>query len=206
VSDWAVALRQMAAKQPETLLAGHGLPIFGADRVQRALLDTAELLDSLESQTIALMNTGASLDTVIHSVEVPAHLRELPYLRPVYDHPQFIVRNVWRRYGGWYDGEPDNLLPAPRVELAREWVALAGGVGAVLARIDALLDRGNAQMACHLVEYAALTVPDSDEAHALRGRAYRQRAEGDPTLMSRAIYLHAATSSDVGKRDLVGDW
>jgi glyoxylase-like metal-dependent hydrolase (beta-lactamase superfamily II) len=206
VSDWAVALRQMAAKQPETLLAGHGLPIFGADRVQRALLDTAELLDSLESQTIALMNTGASLDTVIHTVEVPAHLRELPYLRPVYDHPQFIVRNVWRRYGGWYDGEPDNLLPAPRVEQAREWVALAGGVAAVLARIDALLESGNAQMACHLVEYAALTVPDSAEVHALRGRAYRQRAKGDPTLMSRAIYLHAATSSEVGKRDLVGDW
>ena len=205
-SDWAVALRKMAALRPETLLSGHGMPIFGADRVQMALVDTADLLDSLESQTIAMMNTGASLDQVLHAVEVPAHLAELPYLRPVYDHPQFIVRNVWRRYGGWYDGEPDNLLPARRVDQANEWVVLAGGVHAVLARISELLDAGNTQMASHLVEFAALVEPGSTEVHELRARTYRQRAVGDPTLMSRAIYLHAATSSDVGRRDLVGDW
>ena len=22
----------------------------------------------------------------------------------VYDEPEFIVRNIWRLYGGWYDG------------------------------------------------------------------------------------------------------
>ena len=60
----------------------------------------------------------------------PRRLLDKPYLRPVYDHPQFIVRNIWRLYGGWYDGEPDNLLPAPRAEQAREWVALAGGIDA----------------------------------------------------------------------------
>ena len=65
---------------------------------------------------------------------MPEHLLAKPYLRPVYDHPQFILRNIWRLYGGWYDGEPDNLLPAPRAEQAREWVALAGGVEKVLAR------------------------------------------------------------------------
>ena len=114
LSDWATALREMAALEPEIMLAGHGLPIFGRDRIVPALVDTAELLDSIESQTLELMNQGKALDEVLHSVEVPAHLTEKPYLRPVYDHPQFLIRNVWRRYGGWYDGEPDNLLPAPR--------------------------------------------------------------------------------------------
>ena len=109
------------------LLAGHGLPIFGADRVRAALTDTAELLESLEAQTLTLMNTGCTLDRVIHEVEVPAHLRDKPYLRPVYDHPQFIVRNVWRRYGGWYDGEPDNLAARRRAPSRRaEWVDTRG--------------------------------------------------------------------------------
>ncbi|MEZ5726736.1 MAG: alkyl sulfatase dimerization domain-containing protein [Burkholderiaceae bacterium] len=49
----------------------------------------------------------------------PEHLADRPYLQPVYDHPQFLVRNIWRRYGGWWDGEPDNLLPAPRAVQAR---------------------------------------------------------------------------------------
>ena len=127
-SDWAAALREMAGCGAEIMLCGHGLPIFGADRVRQALIDTAEVLDTIETQTVALMNDGVPLDRVLHAVEIPERLRELPYLQPVYDHPQFLVRNVWRRYGGWYDGEPDNLLPAPRAEQAREWVTLAGGL------------------------------------------------------------------------------
>jgi len=206
VSDWAASLREMAALGPEIMLCGHGLPIFGADRIQRALLDTAELLDSLEDQTLALMNEGKSLDHVLQAVEVPGHLRALPYLRAVYDHPQFLVRNVWRRYGGWYDGEPDNLLPAPRAQQATEWVALAGGVDRVLARARELLDVGELRLASHLVEHAALAEPGSADVHQLRAIVYRTRATGDPTLMSRAIFLHAASSSDAGQRDLAGDF
>ncbi|MFI5041590.1 MAG: alkyl sulfatase dimerization domain-containing protein, partial [Acidimicrobiales bacterium] len=119
---------------------------------------------------------------------------------------QFIVRNVWRRYGGWYDGEPDNLLPAPRAHQASEWVALAGGIERVLARAAELLEAGDLPMASHLVEYAALAEPASAAVHDARGRVYRTRASGDPTLMSRAIFLHAASSSDAGQRDLAGDF
>ena len=48
------------------------------------------------SQTLALMNAGARLDEVIHTVIPPADLMERPYLQPVYDEPEFIVRTVWR--------------------------------------------------------------------------------------------------------------
>jgi alkyl sulfatase BDS1-like metallo-beta-lactamase superfamily hydrolase len=209
VSDWAAALREMAGLGAEIMLSGHGLPIFGADRIHRALVDTAELLDSIEAQTLAIMNTGATLDRALHEVEVPAHLRDLPYLRPVYDHPQFIVRNVWRRYGGWYDGEPDNLLPAPRAQQAAEWVALAGGVDAVLARADSLLASGDARMACHLVEFATLAAPDAARAadiHARRARVYAARAAEQESSMARNILQHAASSSDRGQRDLAGGY
>ncbi len=206
LSDWAAALRQMAALQPEIMLSGHGLPIFGTERVVPALLDTAELLDSLESQTLALMNQGKNLDTVIHEVEIPAHLRDKPYLRPVYDHPQFLVRNVWRRYGGWYDGEPDNLLPAPRGQQAAEWVALAGGVSAVLSRAETLIADGDARMACHLVEFAALAEPDNDEVWAVRAAAYRANSATHESSMARNILHHAALASEERTRDLAGDY
>ena len=54
--EWAAGLREMAGLDAEVLTAGHGLPIFGADRIRQALTDTAELLESLEAQTLALMN------------------------------------------------------------------------------------------------------------------------------------------------------
>jgi alkyl sulfatase BDS1-like metallo-beta-lactamase superfamily hydrolase len=204
VSDWAVALREMAALGPEIMLAGHGLPIVGRDRIVAALTDTADLLQSLEDQTLALMNQGVTLDQVLHEVEVPSHLLDKPYLQPVYDHPQFIVRNVWRRYGGWWDGEPDNLLPAPRAEQAREWVSLAGGVDAVLARATELESSGDLRLACHLVEMAVLAEPSSDAVHALRGEIYSARSGTQVSSMARNILNHAALASEQGKRDIAG--
>ena len=179
-SDWATALREMAGCGAEIMLCGHGLPIFGADRVRQALTDTAEVLDTIETQTLALMNDGVPLDRVLHAVEIPERLRELPYLQPVYDHPQFLVRNVWRRYGGWYDGEPDNLLPAPRAEQAREWVTLAGGLENVLARARELAAAGDHRLACHLVEFAVLFEPGSSRGPRGAGRGLRgpQRRAG----------------------------
>ena len=201
LGEWAVALRTMAGLGADTMIPGHGFPIFGAGRIRTALTDTADLLDSIEGQALAIMNTGASLDTVLHEVQIPEDALEKPYLRPVYDHPQFLIRNVWRLFGGWYDGEPDNLLPAPRAEQAREWVALAGGLDAVLARAAALCAEGNLRLACHLIEYAVHAHPDSKPAHDLRAEIYDARAAQQTSSMARGIFSFAATSSRAGKRD-----
>jgi alkyl sulfatase BDS1-like metallo-beta-lactamase superfamily hydrolase len=120
----------------------------------------------------------------------------------VYDHPQFIVRNVWRRYGGWYDGEPDNLLPAPRAEQARVWVELAGGLERVLARARELAMNGDHRLACHLVEFAVLHEPASAEAHEARADVYAARGAGQVSSMARNILGHAAHASRAGRRDL----
>src|SRR6202022_3886536 len=83
--DWAVALRTMAELDAVTLLPGHGLPILGADRVRQALLEAAALLEHLHDSTVAMMNAGATLDEIVHTVHAPPELLERPYLRPVYD-------------------------------------------------------------------------------------------------------------------------
>jgi glyoxylase-like metal-dependent hydrolase (beta-lactamase superfamily II) len=132
--EWAQALRRMLALQPEYLLPGHGLPVVGADRVARALSDTAELLEALVSQTLEVMNGGGRLDEAIHTVAVPRHLADRPYLQPVYDEPEFIVRTVWRQYGGWWDGNPATLKPAAERALAAELASLAGGPAALARR------------------------------------------------------------------------
>ena len=51
----------------------------------------------------------------------------LPWLQPLYDEPEFVVRNIWRMYGGWWDADPASLKPSPRVDLAKELSVLAGG-------------------------------------------------------------------------------
>ena len=63
LSDWAAALREMAGLGAEVMVAGHGLPIFGADRIETALRDTAELLDAIEDQTLVAHEPGLHRST-----------------------------------------------------------------------------------------------------------------------------------------------
>ncbi len=193
--EWAVALREMAALRPELLLPAHGMAIGGADRVVSVLQNTAEALESLHEQTLALMNTGARLDDVIHTVKLPDHLAELPYLQPTYDEPEFVVRNIWRLYGGWYDGNPAHLKPARDADLAREMASLAGGASILATRAESLATDGDLRLACHLVEMAYLADPDDVAVHAIRAAIYEARRKVEKSFMATGIYRAAALDS-----------
>ncbi len=186
--DWATALRTMAALRAETLLPGHGLPVLGADRVEQALTDTAALLEHLHDATLELMNGGATLDEIVHTVHAPAELLERPYLRPVYDEPEFVVRNVWRLYGGWYEGDPARLKPAPDVAVAAEVASLAGGPGALAARALAVADAGDLRLAGHLAQWAALAAPDDPSVQGVKAEVYERRVADATSTMAKGVF------------------
>jgi alkyl sulfatase BDS1-like metallo-beta-lactamase superfamily hydrolase len=194
-ADWAAALRQMTELGAELMLPGHGPPLRGAERVRTALSDTAALLESICDQAIALMNQGASLDELLQRVRAPAELLERPWLRPIYDEPEFIVRNVWRFYGGWWDGNPARLKPAPDATLAGELAALGGGADRLAGRALELADAGELRLAAHLAELAALADPGSREAQAARAAVYGRRAELEPSTMARGVFAWAANEA-----------
>jgi len=194
-AEWAAALREMSSRDPELLIPGHGAPIFGPERVRQALTDTAEWLESLVSQTLALMNAGATLEQVLREVKPPAHLAERRYLQPVYDEPDYVVRNLWRLYGGWYDGVPSHLKPAPEADIGREAITLAGGVDRLVSRARALAAEGRLALASHLVDWAVAALPEHREAHAARAAIYEQRAQEARALMTRGIFSAAARES-----------
>ncbi|HET7722076.1 MAG TPA: alkyl sulfatase dimerization domain-containing protein, partial [Acidimicrobiales bacterium] len=172
--EWAAGLRKMSSLGAEVLLPGHGFPILGADRIRQALDDTAELLESLVAQTLEMMNAGERLDDIVHAVQAPAHLLDKPYLKPVYDEPEFVVRNLWRLYGGWYDGNPAHLKPAPDAILAAELARLAGGAGVLASRAQQLAAAGDLRLAGHLAEMAAMAAPNDAGVHAARAEVFGQ--------------------------------
>ncbi len=193
--DWSLALREMAALDAEVMLPGHGLPVVGAERVKAALEDTAALLESICDQTFELMNRGLPLDEVLHAVEPPAELVSKPYLKPVYDEPEFIVRNLWRLYGGWYDGNPAHLKPAPEAELAAELAQLAGGADRLAERALELAGEGSLRLAGHLAELALQADPGSEAARDARAQVNERRADEATSTMARGIFRWAATDA-----------
>jgi alkyl sulfatase BDS1-like metallo-beta-lactamase superfamily hydrolase len=193
--EWAAAMRTMADMDAELFLPAHGLPIAGAARIRRVLLDVADTLEKLVRETLAMMNDGAALNDIIHSVHVAPEMLERPYLKPLYDEPEFVVRNVWRMYGGWYDGNPANLKPAPDAALAAELAAVAGGAGKLAARAQALAEAGELRLACHLIEFASRAAPDDKALLAQRAAIYQQRRDSETSLMAKGIFGEAAGAS-----------
>jgi alkyl sulfatase BDS1-like metallo-beta-lactamase superfamily hydrolase len=193
--DWAAALRSIIEREPELMLPAHGLPIVGRERIARVLDVAATALEALVRDVLAMMNGGASLDEIIHTVRVDDAVLQLPYMRPLYDEPEFVIRNVWRRYGGWWDADPANLKPAPRAAIASELAALSGGSDRLAARALELADAGDLRLACHLVELAVGAAPDDPAVHAARADIYERRRQRETSLMTKGIFAATVRES-----------
>ena len=193
--EWAQALRKMISQGPELLLPAHGLPIEGKARIALVLDDIATSLESLVMQVIDMMNTGETLDTIIHSVKVPQSILDKPYMRPFYDEPEFVVRNIWRLYGGWWDGAASRLKPAPDAVVAQELAALAGGAKVLMNRALEIAD-SDLRLACHLADLAGWAEPENAGIHANRAAIYDKRRRSELSLMSKGIYKSAARESE----------
>ena len=202
--DWAVALRAMAALNPELLLPAHGPAVGGAHYVNTVLIDTATALESLHTQVLTFMNQGARLIDVVHTVRLPESLAGKPYLQPTYDEPEFVVRNLWRLYGGWYDGNPANLKPASDVAIAVETASLCGGALALASKAESLANT-DLRLACHFAELAVLAEPDNVRVHQVRAAVYETRRDIEQSFMASGIYRTAARDSRQRLRELEGN-
>ncbi len=193
--EWAVALRKMLALEPELLLPAHGLAVSGKERVATVLDDLATALEQLVEDVVAGMNAGATLDEIVRSVQVSDDLIQRPWLRPIYDEPEFVVRNTYRLYGGWWDGDPAHLKPPPAAALAVELADLAGGVAALAERARDRSEAGDHRMACQLVELAAQASTDPG-IWRLRSQLYLTRAGHETSLMAKGVFSEAARAGD----------
>ena len=160
----------------------------------------ASTLERLVEDVVSAMNAGATLDDIVSSVVVDPAVLELPYLRPMYDEPEFVIRNIWRLYGGWWDGKPSRLKPASDVALAKVVAEMAGGPSNLARRARQLADAGDFRVACHLIDMASDSEPASQEIHEIRASIYMDRRADESSLMAKGIFESAANES----RQLLG--
>ena len=205
ISDWSEALNLMIKKEAEIMIPGHGLPIYGRERIKVALSTTSAFLENLEEQTLQLMNKGKSLNEVFHQVKIASEFMDNPWLKPVYDDPKFLIKMIWRRYGGWWDGEYDRLLPDTRENEAAEWIELAGGVNKIIEKALSNSEKGKHALAAHLIEVAYYAEKDNEKIHLARKKIYEAISKIQSSSMARNIFNHASLASAENKRDLASE-
>jgi len=190
-TEWAEALEQMASLHPDVLVPGHGPPIQ-SEEVQRVCLDTARALRYLHEEVVKRLNQGAWIEQILEEVRLPEDLAKKPYLAPVYGCPTFLIHGIYRRYAGWYDGNPSHLFPSRTMDIAKEVVPLAGGPEALLNRAKTLKEAGETQLALHLVDFV-LDNPETAslrEAHVLKADLLQARADEEPSFIARNIFAN----------------
>ena len=98
------------------------------------------------------------------------------------------MRNIWRLYGGWYDGNPARLKPRRTPRWPPRWPRWPAASDRLATRASSWPKRGDLRLACHLAEFAGLAAPDDVKVHRARHDVYDRRRRSELSLMARGIY------------------
>jgi alkyl sulfatase BDS1-like metallo-beta-lactamase superfamily hydrolase len=174
--EWAQALEKIAEKKPEFIIAGMGA-LRGKTAVERCQ-KTAALLRYLHEEVVRKLNEGKWIEQILAEIKLPEEMVEDPWLQGNYGHPVFVIHDVYRRYTGWYDGNPSELFPSARADIAAEMLQLAH-VGQLFDRARRLQTEGNAQLALHIVDIileGTKNTAEHKEAMVLKASLLENRA------------------------------
>ena len=189
---WAETLEAIAARGPEIIIPGHGTPLRGKDNIAETLTETARALRFLHDAVIERMNAGQWPDDIIDAkIELPDDLAKKPYLQPLYGCAPFVVRDVLRMYAGWWGGNPADLIPAKRADVARDIVETAGRE-ALVDRVRKLLAENEPHRALHLVMHLVQADATDREAQGLLANASDAIIAIEPSFIARNFYNTAS--------------
>jgi hypothetical protein len=189
---WYETLERVQALGPRVLAPGHGLALVQDSGAGRCLNDTIGALRYLHDEVVRRLNTGQPLEQMVAEIRLPRELEDSPYLRQVYSRMEFAVMEIQRGYTGWYDGDPADLLPPPRLAVAPHLRELIGDDDAILARSRLLWDRGERHAAIELLQVLLRAAPDHRAARAQRLVYMDTLLAEDRCLMSRGVWHHFA--------------
>ncbi|WP_037577474.1 alkyl sulfatase dimerization domain-containing protein [Phaeacidiphilus oryzae] len=154
---WADTLDRLADLRPAVLVPEFGRVLEDPGEIRRMLTGSAAALRWLRRETVARMNRGMTAAEIVNDLDYPAELFGTWWMKPVYGHPEFIVRDIYRSENGWWeDRNPTSLHPAAPAVAATAVASAITDKAGVLARVRELRDAGRLQEALHAVDLLAL--------------------------------------------------
>jgi alkyl sulfatase BDS1-like metallo-beta-lactamase superfamily hydrolase len=187
--EWAESLEAMVAKGPEILVPGHGPVIEGYRSIRNILMKFSAALRYLHKEVVDRLNKGMWYEDILHEVKLPQGMMDDAFLAPRYGCPEFVVHGILRQYTGWYDGNPSNLFPPKKSEVACELARLVGREQLLSHAIE-LQAEGNDAMALQFVDMVLSGDPKTDgnrEAHRLKGELLNSVGHKQESFIAKSI-------------------
>jgi len=135
---------------------------------------------------------------------MPEDLMNSKWLPPMYGHPVFIAKGIYKRYAGYYSGHPAELFPPRYAKLSKEILNLAGGPSSLIQQARSLHSRGETELACQLAEWVVEGDPDFREGWELYGSLFKERADGEFNIQARGCWNSAVRKAVAALERLEG--
>jgi alkyl sulfatase BDS1-like metallo-beta-lactamase superfamily hydrolase len=197
-ADYLLEARRRYAGQSDVVFTSHFWPRWGAVEIDRYLLLHAQAYAFLHNESVRLMNHGMNAVEIGEAIALPPPLARAWFNRPNYGSLKFNARAVYQYYLGAFDGDPVNLDPLPRNDLAVRYVAALGGPAKVMALAGKAAAGGDDRWATTLLGHLVRAAPadaKAREALAARFEQMAYRAEASPW---RDFYLTGASELRAG--------
>ncbi|MFF3559494.1 alkyl sulfatase dimerization domain-containing protein [Streptomyces sp. NPDC002574] len=125
-------------------------------------------------------------------MELPPALERARHTHGYYGSVSHNTKAIYRRYLGWFDGNPAHLWEHPPVEAARRYVEFMGGAHEVLRRARQSFADGDFRWVAQVVDHVVFAEPDNAEARTLQSEALEQLGYGNENGTWRNFYLMGA--------------
>lgn len=196
VEEWAVALREMAALEPEILLPAHGEEITDSATIVENLSVLAEALQYIVDYTIEGLNAGKRKDLIFGSLQLPEQLANHPTLKVQYVTANDISKMLIKQYTGWWDDTPSNWTPASMEDQGNMIIELAGGNVPVITDYARDLIGKDIRLASHLTDWLFYARPNDSNVQQLVFDVYKARIMMPETnTMEMLTYLDQMTAA-----------
>ena len=160
VNNYLSSLNKVRVLGADLLITGHGDPIRGAATIKAALDKMYAAVSYVRDQTVAGMNAGKDVHTLMREIKLPDDLK----IGEFHGNVRWAVRAIWEEHAGWFHYDSTtSLYGVPRKSVDADIVELAGGADKLAARAKARLESGQPLEAIHLLDIA-LGVDASNKA------------------------------------------
>ena len=187
---------------PEHLVATHGPPLSGRDRIRETSERYRDSLQFLWDQTVRGINKGWTMDEVASRVALPALYDQDHRTSERYGVGEHHVRQIYAGLRGWFDGEESKLFPLQPHERFEKLIAGFGGRGEVAKQASAAFDADDVRWGVELATWLARSTEATTADKELLARGLRLIAERTPAAnirnwaITRARHLDGQTPMD----------
>jgi glyoxylase-like metal-dependent hydrolase (beta-lactamase superfamily II) len=173
VLQYLRSLERVRKLEPELLITGHGGPIVGAKQIQKDLTTLRDAVTYVKDQTIAGMNAGKDVHTLMREIKLPPHLTIGEWHGKV----SWCVRDIWQEHSGWFYYESTTeLYGIPRSSVSDDLVELIGA-DVLAGRARHRLQSGQPLEALHLLEIVLKVQPKHRQSLELKRDAHMRLLE-----------------------------